>query len=832
MWWCVCVVVGLVCASAAAVVPCGGVNCTSHQQCVGSACECLPVWAGAYCEWPLQALSSGVAVNGTLVNVYDQAFFALTLSTAVSLLTVELAPTPGTSAAVELFLSQGAQPTPFSFQFANSSAVPGAQTISLAFPNTGVWVALVLGLASNSSFSIVATPSTVCPNGCSGHGACGQTTSGVCACAAGWSLADCSLPMVTLSNATASNATAVAAGAWSFFQLQVGATTQVSVALAVVDTTAAAAGVAGRCAGSACAALPAPTASPTGVAPVPAPVVAIAFVRAGQLPSQLQYDASAALSTATTIEIDTPTSGVVYYVGVLATAAATTVTVTASFGQLCANGCSGHGACVSVAPGNATCACDEDWGVNAWDCSVYEAPLRQNETFDGSVRAGEWRYYSLFVPLDKNHVTFSCNLTSPSNGTTFSLFINANARPTLYAYTQRAPPNSTRAQVTLSGTAVAGQWYVGVYGEARGGGGAVAASAQDEDDGAQYQLRLSMASLCPQRCSDHGACVQNHCNCLAGYVGDDCSSERLMLTAGVPFRGSVSFNTWNYYTITVQENALEIQVNETYNNFVVGLVWVYARRVQASCAGAAQGHCLPTSNTFDVANTSATGVHAIYIPSQLANGTWNVGVTGSAAESARVDAEYVIAAYVGCERYASCELCAQDPNCGWCARDTLHGSCVAGDPQGTDKTGSCVGWFFAHCENTSSQKDSTLTGTVIGISVGFCVVFGISVAFVVFWWKQQQRKNRSPLGAFQAGDSPQRVRLPAQPQPQSMQSARASGSAPGSRDASDDGGGSGILARVGRSDHLRRAQQQQQQLQQQDDEVVEFGFGRKPAFEQ
>jgi hypothetical protein len=853
MWWW-CVVIGLVYASARVVgmtvVPCGAVNCTSHQQCVGNACQCLPVWAGAYCEWPLQALSSGVAVNGTLVNVYDQAFFALTLSTAVSLLTVELTPTAGTSAAVELFLSQGAQPTPFSFQFANSSAVPGAQTISLAFPNTGVWVALVLGLASNSSFSIVATASIVCPNGCSGHGACGQTTSGVCACAAGWSLADCSLPMVTLSNATASNATAVAAGAWSFFQLQVGATTQVSVALAVVDATAASAtgvdGVAGRCASSACAAsLPTTTptttmttASPTAVPPVPAPVVAIAFVRAGQLPSQLQYDASAALSTATTIEIDTPTSGVVYYVGVLATAAATTVTVTASYGQLCANGCSGHGACVSVAPGNATCACDEDWGVNAWDCSVYEAPLRQNETFDGAVRAGEWRYYSLFVPLDKNHVTFSCNLTSPSNGTTFSLFINANARPTLYAYTQRAPPNSTHAQVTLSGTAVAGQWYVGVYGEARGGaatarGGAVTASApqwragDEDDDGAQYQLRLSMASLCPQRCSDHGACVQNHCNCLAGYVGDDCSSERLMLTAGVPFRGSVSFNTWNYYTITVQENALEIQVNETYNNFVVGLVWVYARRVQASCAGAAQGHCLPTSNTFDVANTSATGVHAIYIPSQLANGTWNVGVTGSAAESARVDAEYVIAAYVGCERYASCELCAQDPNCGWCARDALHGSCVAGDPQGTDKSGSCVGWFFAHCENTSSQKDSTLTGTVIGISVGFCVVFGISVAFVVFWWKQQQRKNRSPLGAFQAGDSPQRVRLPAQPQSQPQpQSARASAS----RDASDDGG-SGILARVGRSDHLRRAQAQQHQ-QQQDDEVVEFGFGRKPAFEQ
>jgi hypothetical protein len=52
-----------------------------------------------------------------------------------------------------------------------------------------------------------------------------------------------------------------------------------------------------------------------------------------------------------------------------------------------------------------------------------------------------------------------------------------------------------------------------------------------------------------------------------------------MLAAGVPFRGAISYNRWNYYTVTVQRNALEIVVNETFNNYAIGLVWVYARRV-------------------------------------------------------------------------------------------------------------------------------------------------------------------------------------------------------------------------------------------------------------
>ena len=117
------------------------------------------------------------------------------------------------------------------------------------------------------------------------------------------------------------------------------------------------------------------------------------------------------------------------------------------------------------------------------------------------------------------------------------------------------------------------------------------------------------------------------------------------------------------------------------------LVWVYARKVQPSCASAAQGHCLPTTSQYDVANTSSTASHLLYIHSDKANGTWNIGVTGSAAESSRVDAQYVIAAFVGCERYKDCNGCTEDPNCGWCARDRNNGLCVAGDPQGTDKTG-------------------------------------------------------------------------------------------------------------------------------------------------
>jgi hypothetical protein len=49
------------------------------------------------------------------------------------------------------------------------------------------------------------------------------------------------------------------------------------------------------------------------------------------------------------------------------------------------------------------------------------------------------------------------------------------------------------------------------------------------------------------------------------------------IAKGVPFRGAASFDRWLYYTITVLQDALEVTVNETYNNYAVGLVWVRFR---------------------------------------------------------------------------------------------------------------------------------------------------------------------------------------------------------------------------------------------------------------
>jgi hypothetical protein len=74
---------------------CGAVNCTSHEQCVSNACVCLSQWAGAYCQWPLVTLTSGTPGVATLVNMSDEAYFAFTLSNAVSLLTIQLSPTNG-----------------------------------------------------------------------------------------------------------------------------------------------------------------------------------------------------------------------------------------------------------------------------------------------------------------------------------------------------------------------------------------------------------------------------------------------------------------------------------------------------------------------------------------------------------------------------------------------------------------------------------------------------------------------------------------------------------------------------------------------------------------
>jgi hypothetical protein len=82
-------------ATAAHAQMCGSVNCTSHEQCVTNACVCLPQWAGAYCQWPLVTLTSGTPGVATLANMSDEAYFAFTLSNAVSLLTIQLTPTTG-----------------------------------------------------------------------------------------------------------------------------------------------------------------------------------------------------------------------------------------------------------------------------------------------------------------------------------------------------------------------------------------------------------------------------------------------------------------------------------------------------------------------------------------------------------------------------------------------------------------------------------------------------------------------------------------------------------------------------------------------------------------
>jgi hypothetical protein len=38
-------------------------------------------------------------------------------------------------------------------------------------------------------------------------------------------------------------------------------------------------------------------------------------------------------------------------------------------------------------------------------------------------------------------------------------------------------------------------------------------------ESATFTVAGSMNSLCPQACSQHGACEKNQCVCQAGYVG-------------------------------------------------------------------------------------------------------------------------------------------------------------------------------------------------------------------------------------------------------------------------------------------------------------------------
>ena len=137
----------------------------------------------------------------------------------------------------------------------------------------------------------------------------------------------------------------------------------------------------------------------------------------------MTYDTVASVRYGNELTVNDPTAGK-YYVGVLGRSSfgAAEFIVTAFVLNSCPNHCSGHGKCNAPSPSNTTCVCDPDWDYNSIDCSVFMGQLPSNgSVLSGEVLPGQWRFYSLYVPSDINHIRFNANLTSPENSTAIAL---------------------------------------------------------------------------------------------------------------------------------------------------------------------------------------------------------------------------------------------------------------------------------------------------------------------------------------------------------------------------------------------------------------------------
>jgi hypothetical protein len=348
-----------------------------------------------------------------------------------------------------------------------------------------------------------------------------------------------------------------------------------------------------------------------------------------------------------------------------------------------------------------------------------------------TIESGTWKYFFLDANMD-NYLNFTI---SNLEGGKIDAYLANNEFPTKLNYVKSIPRgNQTLYQlsVTASSIQINGTWILGIYG----------------DD--SYPTTLTVVAAadreCPRECSGNGRCTSTGvCACNPGYVTNDCGSLSIVLPANLEVRGSVRFDTWSYYNLTVLgDDALEIFVQEN-DNLIPGLVWVFAALNR-----------LPTIEDHDYSNqTDNTVTHTIVIPSGQSRGLWMIGITGSpraTGSSYLRQARYNLFALSGCGTYTSCDTCVLDPNCGWCRNqpfDPAAGRCVPGNDQ-MSLNQTCLFYQYSTCGLGNDMGLALTKGLVIGVVVGLVIMISaLVVTFLLYrYWKHWEKSGLRPAHIY------------------------------------------------------------------------------------
>ena len=215
--------------------------------------------------------------------------------------------------------------------------------------------------------------------------------------------------------------------------------------------------------------------------------------------------------------------------------------VVAQVTSSCPNSCSGHGTCSPAMQ----CMCDAGWGGT--DCSMSDALLVSGTSQHGIVGTREWRYYHISTTSSHSSLVIEVNQTSLTGDC--DTYVRFGTYPTRVLYDYRDISSSKNSRIVVTNPQMTSAYYIGIYGFL----------------GAEYDIRATVASSCPNDCSGHGTCntLGATCRCFDGYAGTDCSTPIFTMRNNTPYTGSVTLRQWTYYTFRNTYNTLTVTMNQT-----------------------------------------------------------------------------------------------------------------------------------------------------------------------------------------------------------------------------------------------------------------------------
>eukprot|EP00771_Trimastix_marina_P002864 gnl/Trimastix_PCT/403.p1 GENE.gnl/Trimastix_PCT/403~~gnl/Trimastix_PCT/403.p1 ORF type:complete len:1079 (+),score=362.23 gnl/Trimastix_PCT/403:115-3351(+) len=460
-------------------------NCSGHGRCIDGACQCDSGYADVDCSVRVAVLEDGETVEGAAA-LLQWKYYTINFedTTDLNTLTIRMHANSGDP---DLYVSKLDFPTTTKYDHCDIS-LHRDHEIVLRRPEfgAGVYHIGVFGFEA-ATFSINATATLECPNGCSGHGEC---VNGHCQCRDTWTLEDCSAEDTELSDGQTTPAD-LTAQHWRFFHVRVPhGTHKFHVHMRHQHVQ---------------------TARP------------LLFVRQGERPDAAHFDylnvTRGAMLSIDVLQEEKFTGGP-WYIGVYHFGVSERVYVHVELKTSCPHDCSGHGVCVK-----GVCHCNESWA--GADCSApfQYFPPYSNRTIE-DLEQGQWMYFNF--PTQEQYVRdltiLAYTYKRSASDAQVGLYWRHHGLPTRKVYDRKNTTMSMNEQtIHFSHPSKAqGESFFGVT------------SLQGTSS---LYIQILWTDKCKNQCWHHGACIEDagkyKCQCKKGYEGDDCSRRITSIPAGL-----------------------------------------------------------------------------------------------------------------------------------------------------------------------------------------------------------------------------------------------------------------------------------------------------------